>query len=655
MERGLTHRLPAKVAALFLVVILTFLLGFSGIMTVIAIDYRLYSDDISIYQDTAACYSEVMSDLYTLRHVMTGDSTSMESYYSDLEACSLRFAGYDPQTDQWLSNDANVEQALRLMMAAKGDIVVETSRDGYLLVKPGATEAETAVSADGYHLPRMFYKEIDGTIFLASVIDPPHSWDAYHRESRLFDLAYGFHEIAPIALVCCIFSLIALVIFLCCAAGHRYGREGIYANYQDRIPLDVYLTAMFFAIGACLAGTADLTYSAWNMEQIILMCLFGTAALMLSLATLLTLATRFKLGRWWRNTLIFQCCRFVITIFRSILRTIRRGWYNLRMTWRVAVVLGLLLLFLPGLARSAFYLLLSLVLIVFACSAARQLSQLKQAGKALAEGNFEQNVDTSTLHGELREHGENLNSLGQGLSIAVDQRMRSERMKTELITNVSHDIKTPLTSIINYVDLLQKDPTPEEQAEYLAVLDRQAKRLKKLTEDLVEASKASTGNLSCTLAPTNLREILDQALGEYEDRLAASQLEPVLTMPEENLTVLADGRLLWRVLDNLLNNACKYAQSGTRLYLNVVDQGEHALISVKNISRQPLNLSPEELMERFVRGDSSRNTEGSGLGLNIAKSLVELQNGTFELAIDGDLFKANMTLPLCLYTPEVIL
>ena len=228
-------------------------------------------------------------------------------------------------------------------------------------------------------------------------------------------------------------------------------------------------------------------------------------------------------------------------------------------------------------------------------------------------------------------------------------------MKTELITNVSHDIKTPLTSIINYVDLLQKSPAPEEQAEYLAVLDRQAKRLKKLTEDLVEASKASTGNLPVHLAPTNLKEIIDQAIGEYEDRLTAAGLEPVIVLPQEGLSVLADGRLLWRVLDNLLNNACKYAQSGTRLYVEAAPQGDRAFLSMKNISRQQLNLSPDELMERFVRGDSSRNTEGSGLGLNIAKSLVELQQGKFTLAIDGDLFKAVISLPLCMYEESPVI
>ena len=226
--------------------------------------------------------------------------------------------------------------------------------------------------------------------------------------------------------------------------------------------------------------------------------------------------------------------------------------------------------------------------------------------------------------------------------------MRSERLKTELITNVSHDLKTPLTSIINYTDLLQREPLPPRAAEYAAVLARQGEKLKKLTEDLVEASKASAGAMPCHPAAVNLQELAEQALGEYEEKLAAAALTPVVSMPADGLYALADGRLTWRVLDNLLNNACKYALPGTRLYLDGTVQEHLAVLSVKNISRQPLNVSAEELMERFVRGDAARSSEGSGLGLSIARSLTELQGGRFRLVVDGDLFKAELALPLTL-------
>ena len=247
---------------------------------------------------------------------------------------------------------------------------------------------------------------------------------------------------------------------------------------------------------------------------------------------------------------------------------------------------------------------------------------------------------------ELKRHAANLNSVQQGIQQAVEEKMKSERLKTQLITNVSHDIKTPLTSIVNYVDLLKKEEMPSDSArEYLEVLDRQSQRLRKLTEDLVEASKASTGNIPVSLAPTDLNVLLSQVCGEYQQRLEKQVLEPVLSLCEPRAAAMADGRLLWRVLDNLMSNICKYAMPGTRVYLTTEREGDTARMVVRNISRYPLNISADELTERFVRGDSSRSTEGSGLGLSIATSLMSLQGGDFRLTIDGDLFKVTLTLP----------
>jgi len=223
--------------------------------------------------------------------------------------------------------------------------------------------------------------------------------------------------------------------------------------------------------------------------------------------------------------------------------------------------------------------------------------------------------------------------------------MKSERLKTELITNVSHDIKTPLTSIVNYVDLLQKPHTEAEGIQYLEVLDRQSKRLKKLTENLVEASKASTGNMAVNLEPTSVMELINQAVEEYRDRLEAGKLEIVVSQ-RGDLSILADGKLMWRMMDNLLNNVVKYALPGTRVYVTAQKEESHVVLAVKNISRDPLNVDADELMERFVRGDSSRHTEGSGLGLNIVQSLTKLQNGQFSLVVDGDFFKAENRMPV---------
>ena len=246
----------------------------------------------------------------------------------------------------------------------------------------------------------------------------------------------------------------------------------------------------------------------------------------------------------------------------------------------------------------------------------------------------------------LRRHGEDLSSIGDGLSRAVDQRLRAERMRTELIANVSHDIRAPLTSIINYSDLLQKPHTEEEARQYLDVISRKSEKLKVLITDLVDAAKASSGAVDVDLAPTDLTELIGQAMAEYSAALSDAGLTPVVTMPEERLTVLADGKHLWRILDNLLCNAVKYAQPGTRLYVEAESTGTRAIIYVKNTSRDKLNISGEELMERFVRGDRSRSSDGSGLGLSIAGSLAELMGGRLYVTVDGDLFKARVELKL---------
>ena len=273
-----------------------------------------------------------------------------------------------------------------------------------------------------------------------------------------------------------------------------------------------------------------------------------------------------------------------------------------------------------------------------------QMQKVRDMGSALAAGDLDAQLDTEKMYFDIKRHAEDLNAIGVGMNKAVEQRLKSERLKTELITNVSHDIKTPLTSIVNYVDLLKKEDLPPAASEYLSVLDRQSHRLKKLTEDLVEASKASTGNIAVQLEPIVVNEIIHQAVGDYDEKLAAGKLEVIVNTYEGNLMALADGRLLWRVLDNLLSNVCKYAMAGTRVYVDLGARDGKVVLSVKNISRDPLNVSAEELMERFVRGDASRHTEGSGLGLNIARSLMDLMGGGFELYVDGDLFKAELTL-----------
>ena len=242
------------------------------------------------------------------------------------------------------------------------------------------------------------------------------------------------------------------------------------------------------------------------------------------------------------------------------------------------------------------------------------------------------------------------------MSVALEKSIKSERFKTELITNVSHDLKTPLTSIINYVDLMKsEDPNSPKSKEYLDILDKQSKRLKHLIEDLIEVSKASTGNVKVELSEIDIEEFLSQVNGEFFDRFENSQLTAITEHNVRNLKITADGTLLWRIFNNLYSNICKYSLPGTRVYISTRLNGANAEITVKNISAQPLNITAEELTERFVRGDISRNTEGSGLGLSIAKSLTETQNGTFEIKIDGDLFKVVLNFPIFAVKTEPVL
>lgn len=283
----------------------------------------------------------------------------------------------------------------------------------------------------------------------------------------------------------------------------------------------------------------------------------------------------------------------------------------------------------------------------------REQKRIRDASAALASGDLAYKVNEKQLHFIWRDLGRDLNRIGDGMALAVEERLRSERMKTELITNVSHDLKTPLTSIINYIELLKReDLAPETQREYLEVLDRQGAKLKKLTEDVIEASKAASGVMPVNAEILDVRELLAQSAGEYAERLTEAGVTPVIHAPEQETWVLADGRLLGRVLDNFITNIIKYALPGTRAYFDLTEQAGETVIAVKNTSRAPLDMPADELMERFVRGDSSRSTEGSGLGLSIARSLTELMGGQMRLTLDGDLFKAELIFPTAAPLPK---
>lgn len=477
--------------------------------------------------------------------------------------------------------------------------------------------------------------------------------DLYVKFDHVYRAAYENRYVAIVAMIGCLMIYILSFASLCCMAGYRKGQTEMVENWVNKIPLEIYgaVTVFTQVVGIWLLDA--LSYQIGNLENVFLLSMSAVLVLLMGLlftAMALEVVTRIKLGILWKRTIcywifdkFFGGCKkllhFVRTHFSLVIR-ITAAFLVLCVVelFLVAMIsgiggLGLILMFIE-----------KVILYLAILSVASQLGKLKVAGNHVAAGDLDYKVDTTKMFWDFKKHGENLNSIGDGLSIAVDERMKSEHFKTELITNVSHDIKTPLTSIINYVDLLQKEKLENENAtEYLEVLSRQSARLKKLLDDLMEASKASAGTLAVDFEVLEAGVFMVQTVGEFEEKTGAQQLELVIKKPEDAIYILADGRHFWRVIDNLMNNICKYAQPNTRVYINLEASDEEVYITFRNTSRYPLNITSEELMERFVRGDSSRNTEGSGLGLSIAQSLMELMHGHFELVVDGDLFKVILT------------
>ena len=453
--------------------------------------------------------------------------------------------------------------------------------------------------------------------------------------------------------------------YLASAAGKKPGREEIKPAALNRTPLDLYLalcTVVVLFLGERYIKVFRNYFASDTVQIIIIITLVtGYLACLLMSGFYFACASQIRMGGryWWRNSVIRNLLKLLRRAGKSMWRLARVCYESLRTTWRrfvgllpltwqwilwamvmcAALVLSVLWGNPWAIAGAAVFVAASFFYALHAYKI------LLEGAKRMSQGDLNTQVDKEQLMGGFTEFATHLNALADVAVVAAQKQMKSERMRAELITNVSHDIKTPLTSIINYVDLLKKAESRESAEQYLEVLSRQSLRMKKLIDDLIELSKASTGNMPVDIQTADAVEYLNQAIGEFSDKLETVSLTPIFDMPDEAVYMRCDGRLTWRVLSNLLSNAVKYALPGTRLYIDVTALQDTVLISLKNISRQPLNVSSEELMERFVRGDTSRNTEGSGLGLNIAKSLMELQKGQLKLLADGDLFKATLVFP----------
>jgi signal transduction histidine kinase len=494
---------------------------------------------------------------------------------------------------------------------------------------------------------------------IPSDVTPKFSGNDYEQSLWFLSLFYELRIICIVLLVVGVIVGILSLIYLICDAGYRKGSDAIQLmKFPDYIPFDLWSVVVFAAGVLMLAGvivtfdrvvSTALSYITLSTPVTVALMIITPLGIMaisaLCLWYVLGFAVRVKNGKWWQNTLCYKVCKLLKKI-------IIKFFQNIGLLWKFIVIISLLaviryviywifdssfLLMVSGvIARSIEYIIVIYLII--------QFGELLKASRKLADGDLSYKVDTSKMLFEFAEHGENLNKISEGMSKTVEERMKSERFKTELIANVSHDIKTPLTSIINYVDLLEKEELNNEKAsEYLEVLERQSSKLKKLIEDLIEASKASSGNLTVNYEKLDLGVFITQTVGEFEEKLNVSGLELIIRKPDKPVYIMADGRHLWRVVDNLMNNICKYAQNQSRVYVNLEADNDNVQIKFMNISKYQLNVTGEELMERFVRGDKSRNTEGHGLGLSIALSLVNLMGGKMEIVVDGDLFKVILS------------
>lgn len=618
--KQLYGKLWVKCTAIALLIVFAVLLAASALGIAYLINYGAYADGGEQVRQIAEnnLLQQTNGDGWAALHAWAEDDTVSRNLLRDR---------YDPLT-------SNIY--FKLTDKATGEILFSTG----------------ALNKDDYSGKASAYYQQDMTTLLSDGSEVTAVYQAYLKSplaprdsalyvmtwvERLISARYLLIALAILLLAVCLF----LFIFLLCAMGHKEGVDGIYQCWLNKIPLDLFLALLVLLFFAWATFLSDIWYI--DFWYYILLA-FGAAALALTLV--LSVAGRAKAPGFFRNTVIYK-------LFLLIFRTLGR----IPMVWRTMLIwvcwcfVDLYFTFSNSYYYDsllpAFWVISRAVLTIVILYLASSLRLLQKEGQAIADGQTDyKGKPIPRWLPALKKHEENLQSIQLGIQKAVDEQTRAERMKTELITNVSHDIKTPLTSIVNYVDLLEKeDIQPEKAKEYVDVLNRQAARLKKLTEDLVEASKASSGSLPVHLAPTDVNVLLSQLAGDYLEKLEAAQLEPIFRPAPSQPVIQADGQLLSRVLGNLFSNICKYAMPGTRVYFESAADENTVSLTFKNISKYELNIPAEELMARFVRGDRSRHTEGSGLGLSIAQSLTELQGGTFRLEIDGDLFKAVVTFP----------
>ena len=632
----MTHRMTAKVLAFLMTIVSTAVVIASFFGIVLAFDFEFYTrTQESIREEIFHNIAESVG-MHSAEMVLNEREDELEDYYAmqNISGVTVEVSGDPGYTWRW------GEQSAGATRHAYTSTVYWNSRSGSIWLYDNEYEESMTPVKVTVYVPDELVLE-----------------DNFYMTDLLVEMAYSakylVYGIGALALLVGIASFV----FLMCSAGHRGRYAEVQPGWGNWVPVDVLVICYISCTSVAIAAVADGYYSN-PFLQIFALVIAGSLCAAMTLGLLMSIAVRFKLGKWWQNSLVYYAWTLVKRLLGWAWRMVKGAVALIckipmvsktMMAYGVITLVEFLMILIftwePG-AYLLVWILYRIALLPAVVYVALVLRKLQNGAKAIAEGDMNYQINTELMLPEFKKHAQNLNKIREGMTVAVEQKLKSERMKTELITNVSHDIKTPLTSIINYSDLIGKEPCDNPQIlEYAQVLHRQSDRLKRLIEDLVEASKASTGNLEVHLAPCEVGVMISQTIGEYEQRLQTSQLTLVVNEPEKPIQIMADGRRLWRVFDNLMNNICKYSQPGTRVYLTLEEGQEDAVIIFRNTSREPLNLSPDELMERFVRGDSARNSEGNGLGLSIARSLTELQKGTMSISIDADLFKVILRFP----------
>lgn len=637
----------ANIAIKITAVIMSFLIFAIACMSTVACVFMFFNDFYT--RDFSQLEKQTMnkmarSELYGLANKYDYECYNqnlLKSYYSDKNVYYKIYNNYDgTEISNYDGQDCIVSYTETISMLRYIDesgniysidhVYFDNNKDAYL-------------HCDSEKVLTKINQEVEYTVYIPKEMQ---FTDRFFLTDKLITFGFNNRYVLIFSALISIVLCVVIYSYLFVVIGHSNSSDStVKVSAFNNIPIDIFSCIVFASF---IFGVLLIDYFKSFVTQIAFSTFVITAFYFVSLWYLLSGVVQIKAKTILKHTAIY----WILKKIKKIGGLIKHIYKNFSTIYKVILVMAAYwvaqLIFMginayenDNLIIGWLFLngIVSVVLLL--CAIAFQ--RVKQGGEKIVNGDLENKIDTAYMFGDIKDFAESLNNINQGLQSAIDDKVKSERFKTELITNVSHDIKTPLTSIVNYVDLIQKEECDNEKInEYIEVLDRQSKRLKKLIEDLVEASKATTGNITVELTKCNLSVLINQALGEFSQKLDDKNLQVVQNIQNDEIYILADGRRLWRVIDNLLNNICKYALSGTRVYIDLIENNGKAEMTFKNISEEPINVSANDLTERFVRGDRSRNTEGSGLGLSIAKSLTELQNGSFEITTDADLFKVKI-------------